>query len=64
MTARLYRLIELHQRIDETLRREINRRAPDQLKVVTLKMRKLRIKHLLARLHLRQLGGQRLLLPA
>ena len=50
MTARVYKLTELHQRIDANLRREINRRAPDQLKVQVLKKRKLRIKDLLSRM--------------
>ncbi len=58
MTARLYRLTELHQRVDETLRREINRRAPDQLKVLFLKRRKLRIRGLLSRLSARPLRVQ------
>jgi len=50
MSARLYRLTELHQRIDTALRREITHRAPDQLKVVLLKKKKLRIKDMIHRL--------------
>lgn len=58
MTARMYRLTQLHQRVDETLRREINRRAPDQLRVQYLKRRKLRIKDLLSRLTFKPLTPQ------
>ncbi|WAT16903.1 YdcH family protein [Aurantiacibacter sp. MUD11] len=50
MTARFYKLTELHQKLDSALRREIKRRAPDQFKVMTLKRRKLRVKDLLNRL--------------
>ena len=52
MTARFYKLTELHAKLDTALRREINRRAPDQMKVMALKRRKLRVKDLLARLTL------------
>lgn len=50
MKARFYKLTELHQKLDERLRREIARRAPDQFAVMALKRRKLRVKDLLARL--------------
>ncbi len=50
MKARFYKLTELHQKLDAALRREINRRAPDQFKVMMLKRRKLRVKDLLARM--------------
>lgn len=50
MKARFYKLTELHQKLDSALRREINRRAPDQFKVMAIKRRKLRVKDLLARL--------------
>ncbi|GAA5055286.1 hypothetical protein GCM10023208_19010 [Erythrobacter westpacificensis] len=50
MTARFYKLTELHEKLDEAVRREINRRAPDQFKVMALKRRKLRVRDLLARL--------------
>ena len=50
MKARFYKLTESHQKLDAALRREINRRAPDQLKVMMLKRRKLRVKDLLARM--------------
>ena len=44
MTMRLFRLMELHQRIDEALRRERHRRRPDPLTLAALKTRKIRIK--------------------
>ena len=50
MTARLYRLTEMHQRIDNRLRVELKRRAPDHLAVSHLKKLKLRVKDLLNRL--------------
>lgn len=55
MKARVYRLIELHQRVDEALRREIARRVPDFFTVLALKKRKLRIKDLISRLSPRPL---------
>jgi hypothetical protein len=50
MTARFFKLTELHAKLDTALRREINRCTPDQFKVMMLKRRKLRVKYLLARL--------------
>ena len=50
MKARFYKPTELHQKLDSALRREINRRAPDQFKVMAIKRRTLRVKDLLARL--------------
>lgn len=50
MSARFHKLTELHAKLDTALRREINVRAPDQMKVMALKRRKLRVKDLLARL--------------
>lgn len=50
MTARFYKLTELHAKLDAALRREMNRRVPDQMAVMALKRRKLRVKDLLARL--------------
>lgn len=47
MSARIYRLSHMHQRIDAALRSEITRRMPDQLTVMSLKKQKLRIKDLL-----------------
>jgi len=44
MNMRLFRLMELHQRIDEALRRERLRRRPDPLALATLRTRKIRIK--------------------
>jgi len=44
MNMRLYRLMELHQRIDEALRRERHRRRPDPFALALLTVRKLRIK--------------------
>jgi hypothetical protein len=44
MRSRLFRLLEIHQRLDETLQRELRRRWPDPLKVVQLKKLKLRVK--------------------
>jgi uncharacterized protein YdcH (DUF465 family) len=55
MKARLYRLLELHQRVDEALRREVTRRVPDHFAVVALKKQKLRIKDLISRLSPRSL---------
>ena len=43
MHSRLYRLTELHQRIDQALRREQGRRFPDPFELMRLKTRKLRI---------------------
>jgi uncharacterized protein YdcH (DUF465 family) len=44
MRSRLFRLLEIHQRLDETLQRELRRRWPDPFKVVHLKKLKLRVK--------------------
>jgi hypothetical protein len=37
-------LLEIHQRLDEQLRRELRRRWPDPLRIVQLKKLKLRVK--------------------
>ncbi|HEX7930787.1 MAG TPA: YdcH family protein [Sphingomicrobium sp.] len=50
MRPQFFRLLEMHQRIDETLRRELQRRWPDPFKVSELKKRKLRVKDRLFRL--------------
>ena len=50
MRPRLFRLLELHQRIDEALRRELGRHWPDPFKVSRLRKRKVRVKHRLFRL--------------
>ena len=44
MTAEVFRLMEAHQRIDEELRLESDRRRPDPFKVMRLKRLKLGIK--------------------
>ena len=44
MTAEVFRLMEAHQRIDEELRMESDRRRPDPFKMMHLKKLKLRIK--------------------
>ena len=54
MTARMYRLTEIHQKIDDHLRSEQKRKAPDQLQISHLKRMKLRAKDMLHRLHLSQ----------
>ena len=48
MHPRLYRLIETHQRIDDALRREQRRGAPDLIKLLRLKQLRLRTKQLIA----------------
>lgn len=55
MSARLYRLTEIHQRIDDALRVEQRRRFPDSFEMVRLKKLKLRAKDLIARLTRRPL---------
>ena len=44
MTAEVFRLMEAHQRIDEELRLESDRRRPDPFRVMRLKKLKLGIK--------------------
>jgi len=44
MRPRLFTLLEMHQKIDEALRRELRRSWPDPLRVIQLKKRKLRVK--------------------
>ena len=50
MHPRHFRLLELHQRIDDALRRELRRRWPDRFAVFRLNEMKLRVKHRLASL--------------
>lgn len=50
MTARFYRLTELHAKLDEALRRETARRVPDALTLTAIKRRKLWVKDTLTRL--------------
>ena len=45
MRPRLFRLLEMHQRIDDALRRELRRRWPDPFRVVELNKLKLRVKN-------------------
>ena len=48
MHPRHFRLLELHQRIDDALRRELHRRWPDRFALLRLNEMKLRVK---GRLH-------------
>jgi len=54
MTSRFFRLTEIHQRIDERLRLERRRAAPDFPEMLRLMRRKLRAKRLIRRLDLTQ----------
>lgn len=49
MSDRLYRLVEVHQRIDEELQHEQRRRWRDPFRVMRLKKLKLRAKDLIQR---------------
>jgi hypothetical protein len=44
MRLRLFRLLEIHQRIDEALRRELRRPWPEPFRIIRLKKLKLRVK--------------------
>ena len=50
MTARMFRLTQIHQRIDERIRLEMRKRRPDWLELSRLKQMKLRAKDALYRL--------------
>ena len=50
MSARLFTLTRLHQRIDERLRLARQRPAPDSLELTRLKKMKLRVKDMIHRL--------------
>lgn len=50
MTARMFRLTQIHQRIDERIRMEMRKRRPDWLELSNLKRMKLRAKDALHRL--------------
>lgn len=50
MSRRLFRLMLVHQRIDDALRREQRRRLPDPFATQRLKKLKLRAKDLMHRL--------------
>ena len=54
MMARIYRLSEFHQKIDERLRLEQRKRMPDTLEMSRLNRLKLRIKDRMARLLARE----------
>lgn len=50
MTARMFRLTQIHRRIDDLLRMEMRKRRPDWMELSRLKRLKLRAKDALARL--------------
>ena len=50
MSSRLFRLMLVHQKVDDALRREQKSRFPDWFAIVKLKKHKLRVKDLIARL--------------
>ncbi|QPD00207.1 MULTISPECIES: DUF465 domain-containing protein [Qipengyuania] len=50
MTARVFRLTQIHQRIDERLRLELRKRRPDWAELSRLKKMKLRVKDALHRI--------------
>ena len=50
MNARLFRLLETHQRIDRALRDELKRRRPEPMRTEQFKLLKLRVKDLISRL--------------
>ena len=52
MAARMFRLMLMHQRIDERLRLELRRRAPDLGEFARLQLLRSRAKRLLGRLAL------------
>lgn len=54
MNARLFRLLETHQRIDRALGDELARRNPDPFRTRHLKKLKLRVKDLIFRLQARK----------
>jgi hypothetical protein len=44
MSSLLYRLTQTHKKLDEEIRAEMRRRAPDWLRLLRLKKLKLRVK--------------------
>lgn len=50
MSSRIYRLTEIHQRIDERLRHERRRTTPDLTQLLRLMRQKLRARDLINRL--------------
>ena len=55
MNAIMYRLTRIHRRLDEEIRREMQRRLPDSIRLLRLKKMKLAVKDRLFRHQLRQL---------
>ncbi|WP_162888157.1 DUF465 domain-containing protein [Sphingomonas mesophila] len=53
MSRRLFGMMLRHQRVDELIRREQRRRAPDMFKLMRLKKLKLKIKDVIHRLVLK-----------
>lgn len=51
MNARLFRLLETHERIDRALHDELKRRRPDPVRTNQLKKLKLRVKDIIFRLN-------------
>lgn len=50
MSSRLFRLMLVHQKVDDALRREQKSHFPNWFAIVKLKKHKLRVKDLIARL--------------
>ena len=50
MNARLFSLLEKHQRIGEAIAREQDRPLPDRFAVIQLKKRKLRVKDMMQKM--------------
>ncbi|MCJ2180591.1 DUF465 domain-containing protein [Novosphingobium album (ex Hu et al. 2023)] len=50
MTDRMFRLLELHQKLDALLAKARKRRIPDPLEIARLRQRKLHLRGRLARL--------------
>jgi hypothetical protein len=56
MNALLYRLSMIHKRLDDEIRGELKRRAPDTIRLLRLKKLKLAVKD---RLHFQMLKSRR-----
>jgi uncharacterized protein len=54
MSDTMFRLLQMHQRLDQRLRAELTRRWPDVLEIARLKKLKLAVKDKLHRRSLRQ----------
>jgi uncharacterized protein len=59
LSAILYRLSQIHRRLDEEIRREAKRRAPDAFRLLRLKKLKLAVKDRLSGVMRRELAGAR-----